>query len=82
MSHAEVWKILQQVLDGFSEASCEFLGFQGRSSHLTNRFALVDESLHKLHFFFSETLLLGALDLIDRDSGEHRVHGTPVLPSF
>ncbi len=35
----------------------------------------VDESLEKLRFFFPETLLLGALDLIDRDSGR------PPLPS-
>ncbi|PIL35899.1 hypothetical protein GSI_01559 [Ganoderma sinense ZZ0214-1] len=28
------------------------------------------ESLEKLRFFFPETLLLGALDLIDRDSGK------------
>ena len=31
----------------------------------------VDESLEKLRFFFAETLLLGALDLIDRDSGKY-----------
>ncbi|TBU61620.1 hypothetical protein BD310DRAFT_873047 [Dichomitus squalens] len=30
----------------------------------------IDESLEKLRFFFPETLLLGALDLIDRDSGK------------
>ncbi|KAI1795661.1 hypothetical protein LXA43DRAFT_731540 [Ganoderma leucocontextum] len=28
----------------------------------------IDDSLEKLRFFFPETLLLGALDLIDRDS--------------
>ncbi|OJT06964.1 Zinc finger SWIM domain-containing protein 7 [Trametes pubescens] len=28
----------------------------------------LDDSLEKLRFFFPETLLLGALDLIDRDS--------------
>ncbi|KAI0779352.1 hypothetical protein C8Q74DRAFT_685893 [Fomes fomentarius] len=28
----------------------------------------IDDSLEKLRFFFPETLLLGALDLVDRDS--------------
>ncbi|KAI0746022.1 hypothetical protein C8Q76DRAFT_607010, partial [Earliella scabrosa] len=32
-----------------------------------------DDSLEKLRFFFPETLLLGALDLIDRDNGEHLI---------
>ena len=32
----------------------------------------VAESVEKLRFFFSETLILAALDLIDRDSGECR----------
>ena len=31
----------------------------------------VDDSIEKLRFFFPETLLLAALDLIDRDSGEY-----------
>lgn len=52
------------------EDDCGFPLSTSRFYTYVTLYSLVDDLVEKLRFFFSENLLLAALDLVDRENGD------------
>ncbi len=72
MPSPELMALLEQVVDSLTPDTSSYTWLV-YDKVLTRLYDAVDDSIEKLRFFFPETLLLAALDLIDRDSGKSAI---------